>query len=225
MKTWTVDQMLEEHPCGWDGEDDGGNYCRERLERLWAGRAELSVLDMLGLGIPAEDRVWGACLPGALTPEALATWAEIILARAITTHALHCGIDEVEQWARRWLSGADRSIEAAARAAQAAWAGQAAEAAARAAEAAGAAGAAGAAAQAAEALAWAATAQTARAAGAAARAALAAAAVSAAAAARAAEAPAARAAETAARAAAAASAAWAVEYERQIEDLRGLLRA
>jgi hypothetical protein len=33
--------------------------------------------------------------------------------RAVTNHALNCGIKEVEQWAKKWLSGEDRSERAA----------------------------------------------------------------------------------------------------------------
>jgi hypothetical protein len=43
--------------------------------------------------------------------------------RAVETHALHCGIAEVERWAERWLSGEDRSAAAAGDAWEAAAAG------------------------------------------------------------------------------------------------------
>jgi hypothetical protein len=36
-----------------------------------------------------------------------------IVTRAVETHALHCGVPKVEQWARRWISGEDRSAAAA----------------------------------------------------------------------------------------------------------------
>jgi hypothetical protein len=43
-----------------------------------------------------------------------------IVDRAVREHALRCGIPEIERWARRWLSGDDRSDAAAAWAAWAA---------------------------------------------------------------------------------------------------------
>lgn len=47
--------------------------------------------------------------------------------RPVETHALHCGIFEVEKWAQKWINGEDRTEEAAEEAA--AWAVGAAEAA------------------------------------------------------------------------------------------------
>lgn len=35
MLTVTVEQMMAMEPCGHDGDDDGVNYCRARVERLW----------------------------------------------------------------------------------------------------------------------------------------------------------------------------------------------
>jgi hypothetical protein len=45
---------------------------------------------------------------------------ERIVRRAVETHALRCGVAAVESWAAAWLSGADRTEQAAARAAVAA---------------------------------------------------------------------------------------------------------
>ena len=38
---------------------------------------------------------------------------ERIVTRAVTNHALHCGIPVVEAWAKKWLSGEDRMYNAA----------------------------------------------------------------------------------------------------------------
>ena len=38
---------------------------------------------------------------------------EKIVSRAVTNHALHCGVMEVEGWAAEWLDKSDRSREAA----------------------------------------------------------------------------------------------------------------
>lgn len=105
MQTWTVDEMLAHHPCA--------TYDRARLTNLWAGRERLSVLDILDLDIPAADRVWAALQAGPHVAPAV----ERIVTRAVSTHALHCGVPEVEAWAARWLSGEDRTAAAAAAAA------------------------------------------------------------------------------------------------------------
>ena len=93
MKTWTIDEMMAMRPCK--------QYPRERLGQLWAGRARLSVLDIAALDIPAADRVWALLEDGPHIAPAV----ELIIARAVKTHALHCGVPAVERWAARWLSG------------------------------------------------------------------------------------------------------------------------
>ena len=128
MTTWTIDQMLAEHPCA--------GYDRARITDLWAGRDAIATRDILVLDIPAVDRIWAALHDPIIGPRVV----ERIVTRAVTTHALTCGVPAVETWARRWLSGDDRTQAAAcaagaaeaagaARAAGAAWAAEAAEAA------------------------------------------------------------------------------------------------
>lgn len=58
--SWTVEDVIWARPCGWDGEDDGRNYCRARLLRLFNGRDRLSMKDILDLPIPFGDKVWAA---------------------------------------------------------------------------------------------------------------------------------------------------------------------
>ena len=143
MKTWTVAQMLAEKPCS--------KYTEEVLTKLWAGRKKVTLLDILDMDIPDKDKMWGAWK--GLTKKQTVAVLDRIVTRAVTNYALNCGVPEVQQWAADWLSGKDRSTEAA-RTARAAWAAEAARAAwaaraAGAAEAAWAARAAGAAAEAA----------------------------------------------------------------------------
>ena len=116
MTTWTIDQMLAEHPCA--------EYDRARITDLWAGRDAIATRDILVLDIPAVDRIWAALHDPIIGPRVV----ERIVTRAVTTHALTCGVPAVETWARRWLSGDDRTQAAAcaAWAAGAAWAGGAA---------------------------------------------------------------------------------------------------
>jgi hypothetical protein len=127
MKTWTVDEMLAEHPCD--------RYNRERITELWAGKEALSLKEILFLNIPADDKLWVINRPSSLPWDICSRWMFMVVERAVRKHALHCGIPEVETWAERWLSGEDQSAEAArvarvaARVARvAAWAAWAAEA-------------------------------------------------------------------------------------------------
>ena len=95
MKSWTIDEMVAERPC----------YSRERIEQLAGGRKRLTLLEILDLDISDKDKVW-VC---ARDNEYRAEWIERVITRAVETHALRCGVPVVEQWAARWLSGADRS--------------------------------------------------------------------------------------------------------------------
>jgi len=210
MKTFTVDDIMAYGPC----------YTRERVEKLFSGRESMTIREICAVDTPAKDRVWFLTRSDALDSDLWAQWTTIIVTRAITNHALHCGIPAVERWAENWLSGTNReadAADAAARAARAARAAYATYAARAAAYAADAADAADAAAYAADAAAYAVAYATAYAADAADAAD---AAADAARAARAAYAVA-RAAYAAARAAA--DAARASEHTQQIADLIGLL--
>jgi hypothetical protein len=89
MQTWTIEEMKD-----------------------------LSVLDILDLPIPAEDRIWASLQSGDHVPVAV----EAIVRRAVESHAVGCGIPEVEEWAQRWLSGEDRTTEAAWAAQEVSWA-------------------------------------------------------------------------------------------------------
>lgn len=92
-RTWTVQQVVDAEAC----------YTRKRIKELWAGREALTLREVCALDIPAVDRVW------LIAQDAPAGWVERIVARAVETHALRCGIPDVEAWAQRWLDGADRS--------------------------------------------------------------------------------------------------------------------
>src|SRR3990172_2673676 len=112
---WTVGEMLAEQPCE--------EYTAARIAELWAGRVALSLSEILDLNIPAKDKVWVACRPGALPTAVCRAWLKRVCDRAIRAHALECGVPPVEAWARGWLEGKDRSQAAAAAwAAWAAWA-------------------------------------------------------------------------------------------------------
>jgi len=199
MTTYTIAAVQSMRPCQ-------PTYTTSYLTDLFAGRETVTILDVFDAPIPDADKVWFAVQPGVITKMQIDEFLERTVTRAVTNHALHCGVPEVEEWAKKWLSGEDRSARAAYAAARAAYA--AAYAAARAADVADAAAdAAYAAARAADAAADAA-ARAADVADAAARAADVADA-------------AARADRAAARAAA--DAAYAAERARQVDDLRHIV--
>jgi hypothetical protein len=101
--------------------DDGKMYSDERLRRLWPGRESITPLELASdRRIPCADRVWVLVW---VCPELAARFANDVADRAVRRHCLGTVIDE---WARRWLSGEDRSLKAAALAADAAWAASAA---------------------------------------------------------------------------------------------------
>lgn len=96
LKTsWTVDDVV---PL-W-----ARIYDRKRIEELWAGRKSLDFRQIAELDVLFVER-----LRLLITSKAV----ESIMERAILKHALHCGVDSVEQWAELWLSGADRSADKA----------------------------------------------------------------------------------------------------------------
>ena len=103
MKTLTIDDVLAYEPC----------YTRERVEELFAGRTEMTIREICAVDAPAWDRIWLLTQDGVLDADMRDKWITMIVTRAITNHALHCGIPSVEKWAADWLSGADRSSESA----------------------------------------------------------------------------------------------------------------
>ena len=118
MKTLTIDQVLSDHPCD--------TYTRGRLLKLSKGRESLTLLEVLSLRIPPEDKVWIMTRSGVLTASKNQAWKVVVCTRAITKYALHCGIPSVETWAQNWLANKDRTPAGAAGAAWTAWAARAA---------------------------------------------------------------------------------------------------
>ena len=112
MKTWTVEEMMEERPC----------YTVKRVRKLWNGRESLSLLDICNLDIPTVDILWAATLKSSMTSYNLyERWLmDKVVDPCVAKHCLHCGISKVEQWAQGWISGKDRSGAAATAAAEAA---------------------------------------------------------------------------------------------------------
>ena len=103
MRLYTIDEMMLEKPC----------YTRKRVAELWGERERCGALEFLDMPIPAADKIWALTLPDVLTPEQNQAWKDVCVARAVTNHALHCDIPDVERWAKAWLDGTDRTETAA----------------------------------------------------------------------------------------------------------------
>lgn len=119
MKELTVSDIMALEPC----------YSEDKIIKLFGGRDKLSLLDILDLDIPTEDKVWVLTRPGVLSDALFNEFAALTADRAVRQHCLSCGLPAVEAWAVKWLNGSDRSAEAAEAArvtAQAAYAAQAA---------------------------------------------------------------------------------------------------
>jgi hypothetical protein len=137
----TVEKIVKHDPC-WKLDD--GSYDRDAIRAVVGDGITLLYLlrkaGKQGCRLTHEDAVWVATRKGFLNPTIQKQWIEIIVSRAVREHALHCGVKGVEAWAEKWLSGEDRTADAAQAAREAAWVtAWAAEAAARAAQEAGAA--------------------------------------------------------------------------------------
>ena len=106
---WTIADVLAEKPC----------LTERQIRRYFGSKVSLTLVDILQLPfLPPEDKIWMACRSSALPASVLESWKTAVLTRVITTHALTCGISTVEQWARNWLSGRDRTARKAAEAAR-----------------------------------------------------------------------------------------------------------
>jgi hypothetical protein len=102
MKTLTPQQIVDLKPCR--------GYNLQQVTELFDNKKSLTYLEILNIDkIPPWDIVWVFCQPGILDRDIRDQWTEIIVTRAVTNYALHCGIDTVEKWAKSWLSGMDRT--------------------------------------------------------------------------------------------------------------------
>lgn len=79
----TVDDVLALRPCP--------TYTRSRVEELGGGRESMTLLDVLDLDIPAQDRLWLALRPEFFSEEELRLMAADFAERAVLAH-----------WRNRW---------------------------------------------------------------------------------------------------------------------------
>ena len=103
MKTLTVSDIMALNPC----------YSESRVRELFGDRETVTVLEVAQAEIPPDDRVWLLLQPGVLPADVRTDATARTVTRAVTSHALHCGNTAVEEWARGWLDGTDRSQAAA----------------------------------------------------------------------------------------------------------------
>jgi len=97
---WTVADAVESDSC----------YAKLHILELWAGRESLSVLEVLDLDIPVEDRMWAASR--MICGHPVGEIARVLtLTRVITKYALP--YEATREWAKRWLSGEDRTFASA----------------------------------------------------------------------------------------------------------------
>ena len=114
MKALTVSDIMALNPC----------YHESRVRELFGDRESLTLVEILALDIPPEDRMWVLTRDGVCSRDVLSAWIDRIADRAVRNYCSECGNTAVEAWARGWLDGTDRSqaAAAAAYAAAAAWA-------------------------------------------------------------------------------------------------------
>lgn len=103
MKRLSVDDVMEMGPCR--------SYSERRVRELFGDSETLSLIEVLGLDIPAEDRLWVMFQNGVIEDDVLQRFANVIADRAVRNHALT--YEPTREWAEAWLSGEDRSKEAA----------------------------------------------------------------------------------------------------------------
>ena len=106
MTTYTLSDVRAMRPCQ-------PTYTTSYLTDLFAGRETVTILDVFDAPIPDADKVWFAVQPGVITKMQIDEFLERTVTRAVTNQALNCGVPEVEEWAKKWLSGEDRSARAA----------------------------------------------------------------------------------------------------------------
>ena len=88
MKTLTVSEIMSLRPCA--------AYPETRVRELWGDRESLSLVEILRLGIPAEDRLWVLTRDGVCDRDVLRRWADAIADRVVRDYCLTCGVPAVE---------------------------------------------------------------------------------------------------------------------------------
>jgi len=104
----TIDKVKTLGPC----------YTTARIKSIAGSRKSMTLMEILDLDIPANDRVW---VVSQLLPEkSRIKFAVSCAERAIRTAYAGASVDW-QIWADQWLSGEDRSAASSARAGSAEW--------------------------------------------------------------------------------------------------------
>ena len=98
----SVDDIIEHNPCWVDA--------RIKIEKLFGDRERITLKEYSELPVSSRDRLWGMLL---LWPNRSVTVANKAVDRQVKAQCLDCGLPEVQEWAKRWLSGEDRTYAAA----------------------------------------------------------------------------------------------------------------
>ena len=78
------------------------------------GGKRITVKDFLTFEeVSAEDKIFTVACPDLISNDVLHTFVETVADKAVTNFCLTCGIEAVEDWAKRWLNGSDRSWSSA----------------------------------------------------------------------------------------------------------------
>lgn len=101
-RTVTVEQVLSWRPCE--------PYRRGRIEALFAGRQELSALEILALDIPAEHRLWAVLREDLIAAETLHEFACRCAESVLYSERAAGREPDLSCWAaieakRKWLRG------------------------------------------------------------------------------------------------------------------------
>ena len=110
IKTITIKKALSWNPCSIKYDTE------EKLLKVTKGKTSLTPLEVSKLKIPYKDRIWILLRREILGENNYREISFKIADRAVKKHCLKCGIQEVEQWAKKWISGKDRSTVDAANA-------------------------------------------------------------------------------------------------------------
>ena len=114
MNKVTIENVMSWHPCA--------EYTKERITELFSGRESLTVLDIIELDIPAEDRLWAVLreelIPTNILHEFACRCAEEALKSIENPDKRSIAAIEAK---RKWIKGEITKVELDA-AGKAAWA-------------------------------------------------------------------------------------------------------
>jgi ribosomal protein L12E/L44/L45/RPP1/RPP2 len=102
MKRVTVDEVMSWEPCE--------KYTRTRVTELFAGRKTVSAMNVLGMDIPADDKLWAVLHPEMIPEPALHEFACRVAHACLTARRKEGHKIDPRSWRairvkRAWLEG------------------------------------------------------------------------------------------------------------------------